>query len=155
MHMTHPDVGMNCFRGHAVMSRHKRWLGKCAPNTMAIWASGSVVASHAGRWSIACPPWRVTRHCSRISYFLLLTLCVRPQNSEIRFESATPCDRSAVSPFSSVSEPPQSALIFQRVSVSRSKCQMFRRDPGLSPGTAAFAIVLWGLRIADTSSQSD
>src|SRR6266480_3332136 len=40
MHMTHPDVGMNCFRGHAVMSRHKRWLGKCAPNTMAIWASG-------------------------------------------------------------------------------------------------------------------
>src|SRR4029077_14190605 len=36
MHVTHPDVGMNCFRGHAVMSRYKRCLGKCTANTMAI-----------------------------------------------------------------------------------------------------------------------
>ena len=30
MHMTHPDIGMNCFRRHAVMSRHKRRFGKCS-----------------------------------------------------------------------------------------------------------------------------
>jgi hypothetical protein len=36
------------------------------------------------------------------------------QNSKIHFESAPACDRSAVSRFSSVSEPPRSALIFQR-----------------------------------------
>src|SRR4029453_2760031 len=42
MHVTHPDVGMNCFRGHAVMSRYKRGWGKCTANTMA--TIGSVIA---------------------------------------------------------------------------------------------------------------
>jgi hypothetical protein len=36
MHVTHPDVGVNCFRGHTAMSRYRRCLGKCTANTMAI-----------------------------------------------------------------------------------------------------------------------
>jgi hypothetical protein len=56
MHVTHPDVGMNCFRGHAVMSRYKRCLGKCTANTMAIGIIGPVIASNVGHWS------RVTCH---------------------------------------------------------------------------------------------
>jgi len=40
--VTHPDVGMNCFRGHAVMSRYKRCWGKCTANTIA--TIGSVIA---------------------------------------------------------------------------------------------------------------
>src|SRR5438874_6981242 len=50
MHVTHPDVGMNCFHGHALMSRYKRCLGKCTANTMAIWTIGCVIASD--RWSL-------------------------------------------------------------------------------------------------------
>jgi hypothetical protein len=50
MHVTHPDVRMNCLRVHAVMSRYKRCLGKSTANTMAIWTIGSVIASH--RWSL-------------------------------------------------------------------------------------------------------